>query len=236
MPETLYFVSFVAASPRIRAECSTFLITIGRIVLSSKLPWDPANATAASSPRTWMQTMIIASSCVGFTLPGMIELPGSLSGSTSSWIPVRGPDPSQRRSFAIFINETASARSAPLAATQGNFELNAMRPVIINNFLHSATILADACGKLREYCIEGTELHRDQIDDYVNRSLMLVTALSPVIGYDKASAIAHKANDEGTTLREAALASGYVSAEEFVRVVVPRQMVGRPASTHSAGA
>ena len=113
------------------------------------------------------------------------------------------------------------------AGSQGNFELNAMRPVIIANFLHSATILADACGKLREYCIEGAELHRHQIDAYVNRSLMLVTALSPVIGYDKASAIAHKASHDGTTLREAALASGFVSAEEFDRVVVPRQMVGK---------
>ena len=102
-----------------------------------------------------------------------------------------------------------------------------MRPVIINNFLHSATILADACGKLRQYCIDGTQLHRDQVDDYLNRSLMLVTALSPVIGYDKASAIAHKANDEGSTLREAALATGYVDAADFDRIVNPAAMVGR---------
>jgi fumarate hydratase class II len=103
-----------------------------------------------------------------------------------------------------------------------------MRPVIITNFLHSATILADACGKLREYCIEGTELNRDQIGAYVNRSLMLVTALSPVIGYDKASAIAHKANDEGTTLREAALATGYIDAADFDRILNPAAMVGSP--------
>ncbi|MCW2760101.1 MAG: fumarate hydratase, class [Marmoricola sp.] len=100
------------------------------------------------------------------------------------------------------------------AGSQGNFELNAMRPIIINSFLHSANILADACTKLREYCIEGTDLNREQIDTYVERSLMLVTALSPVIGYDKASAIAHKANDEGTTLRNAALDSGYVAAKD----------------------
>ncbi|GAA3368749.1 class II fumarate hydratase [Streptomyces sannanensis] len=113
------------------------------------------------------------------------------------------------------------------AGSQGNFELNAMRPVVINNFLHAATILADACTKMREYCIEDADLNREQIDSYVNRSLMLVTALSPVIGYDKASAIAHKANDEGTTLREAALASGYISAEEFDHIVRPAAMVGR---------
>ncbi|WP_393074623.1 lyase family protein [Streptomyces sp. LN704] len=85
---------------------------------------------------------------------------------------------------------------------------------------------ADACQKLREYCVEGAELHGEQVADYVDRSLMLVTALSPEIGYDKASAIAHKADDEGTTLREAAVASGYVSAAEFDRIVDPAAMVG----------
>jgi fumarate hydratase, class II len=125
----------------------------------------------------------------------------------------------------VCIQVLAEDGAIAFAGSQGNFELNAMRPVIINNFLHSATILAGACGKLREYCIEGTQLHTGQIEDYVNRSLMLVTALSPVIGYDKASAIAHKANDEGTTLREAALATGYVSAADFDRVVRPAAMV-----------
>jgi fumarate hydratase, class II len=114
------------------------------------------------------------------------------------------------------------------AGSQGNFELNAMRPVIISNFLHSATILADACGKLLEYCVEGTELNRAQIDAFVGRSLMLVTALSPVIGYDKASVVAHKASDEGTTLREAALATGYIDAADFDRIVNPAAMVGTP--------
>jgi len=127
----------------------------------------------------------------------------------------------------VCIQVLADDSAIAFAGSQGNFELNAMRPIIINNFLHSAVILADACGKLRAYCIEGTELHRDQVDAYVNRSLMLVTALSPVIGYDKASAIAHKANDEGTTLREAALATGYIGAAEFDRVVNPAAMVGR---------
>nr|WP_281427994.1 class II fumarate hydratase [Streptomyces yatensis] len=115
------------------------------------------------------------------------------------------------------------------AGAQGNFELNAMRPIVINNVLHSARILGDACEKLRRYSVEGTELDRPTIDEYVDRSLMLVTALSPTIGYDKASAIAHKADDEGTTLREAALASG-VSAADFDRLADPTTMVGRPRS------
>jgi fumarate hydratase class II len=127
----------------------------------------------------------------------------------------------------VCLQVLADDSAIAFAGSQGNFELNAMRPVIISNFLHSATILGDACGKLRQYCIDGTQLHRDQIDDYVHRSLMLVTALSPAIGYDKASAIAHKANDEGTTLREAALATGYVSAQDFDRIVNPAAMVGQ---------
>jgi fumarate hydratase class II len=100
-----------------------------------------------------------------------------------------------------------------------------MRPVIIKNFLHSARVLADASEKLRTYCIEGAELHRQQIDDYLSRSLVLVTALSPEIGYDKASQIAHKADDEDTTLREAALATGCITEKDFDRIVDPKRMV-----------
>ena len=84
---------------------------IGRIALSWKLPCEPANATAVSSPMTWMQTITIASHWVGLTLPGMIELPGSLSGSLSSAMPVRGPDASHRMSLANFISVTATPRS-----------------------------------------------------------------------------------------------------------------------------
>ena len=112
------------------------------------------------------------------------------------------------------------------AGAQGNFELNAMRPIIINNVRHSARILGDACQKLREFSIEGTELDQQKVSDYVDRSLMLVTALSPHVGYDKASAIAHKADDEGTTLREAALSLG-VSADEFDRMTAARNTVAQ---------
>jgi fumarate hydratase, class II len=164
----------------------------------------------ASGPRCGLSELVLPAN-----EPGSSIMPGKVN-------------PTQCEAMVMVCIQVLSEDSAiAFAGSQGNFELNAMRPVIIANFLHSATILGDACGKLREYCIEGTQLHRDQIDDYVNRSLMLVTALSPVIGYDKASAIAHKANDDGTTLREAALASGFVSAEEFDRVVVPGEMVGK---------
>jgi fumarate hydratase, class II len=163
----------------------------------------------ASGPRCGLGELILPAN-----EPGSSIMPGKVN-------------PTQCEAMVTVCIQVLSEDTAiAFAATQGNFELNAMRPVIISNFLHAATILADACAKLRQYCIECTELHRDQIDAYVSRSLMLVTALSPVIGYDKASAIAHKASDEGTTLREAALASGYVTADEFDRAVNPAAMVG----------
>jgi fumarate hydratase class II len=164
----------------------------------------------ASGPRCGLSELILPAN-----EPGSSIMPGKVN-------------PTQCEAMImVCIQVLAEDSATAFAGSQGNFELNAMRPLVINNFLHSATILADACGKFRQYCIEGTELHQDQIDAYLNRSLMLVTALSPVIGYDKASAIAHKANDEGTTLREAALATGYISATEFDRIVNPAAMVGR---------
>jgi fumarate hydratase, class II len=126
----------------------------------------------------------------------------------------------------VCIQVIGEDNAVAFAGSQGNFELNAMRPIIINNVLHSARILGDACEKFREFSVEGTRLNRQRIDETVDRSLMLVTALSPVIGYDKASAIAHQANDEGLTLKEAALKSGYIDAKRFDEIVDPGKMVG----------
>ena len=127
----------------------------------------------------------------------------------------------------VCIQVIAEDSAVAFAGSQGNFELNAMRPIVINNFLHSATILGDACNKLRQFSVEGTRLNRKHIDEMVGRSLMLVTALSPVIGYDKASAIAHAANDHDLTLRQAAIASGAIDGEHFDAIVAPEKMVGR---------
>ncbi|MEE7490830.1 fumarate hydratase, class II [Methylobacterium oryzae] len=125
----------------------------------------------------------------------------------------------------VCIQVIGEDNAVAFAGSQGNFELNAMRPIIINNTLHSIRVLGDACEKFRTYSVAGTELNRTRIDETVNQSLMLVTALSPVIGYDLASKIAHRANDEGTTLRAAALAAG-VPAERFDAVCDPRTMIG----------
>jgi fumarate hydratase, class II len=126
----------------------------------------------------------------------------------------------------IAIQVIGDDTAVAFAGSQGNFELNAMRPVIINNFLHSAIILADGCEKFRRFSVEGTELDRERIDRYVDNSLMLVTALSPVIGYQNAAHIAEKAAAEGTTLKEAAIASGKIQEDEYDRIIVPKTMIG----------
>lgn len=113
-----------------------------------------------------------------------------------------------------------------LAGSQGNFELNVFKPVIIHNFLHSVRLLADACRCFREFCVEGIQADSAKLKDYTNRSLMLVTALSPKIGYDKAAEVAKKAHKEGTTLKEACLALGYLKADEFDKLVRPENMLG----------
>ena len=125
----------------------------------------------------------------------------------------------------ICIQVIGEDTAVAFAGSQGNFELNAMRPIVINNFLHAATILSDGSDKFRTYSVEGTQLNLPKISEYLNRSLMLVTALSPEIGYDKASAIAHAAMDNNQTLREAALASGFIDAGKFDEIVDPKKMV-----------
>jgi fumarate hydratase, class II len=107
----------------------------------------------------------------------------------------------------------------------GYLEMNVYKPLIIFNITHSITLLTDGCTNFGKFLIEGTQPNLKKIAEYVNRSLMLVTALSPVIGYDKSSKIAHHAMDNDLTLRDAALQLGFVTAEEFDRVVDPKKMV-----------
>jgi fumarate hydratase class II len=126
----------------------------------------------------------------------------------------------------ICIQVIGEDTAVSFAASQGNFELNTMRPIIINNVLHSARILADGMEKFRLHSVAGTRLNEKRISQYVNESVMLVTALSPSIGYDKASEIAHAAMQQDLTLRDAAIRSGAVTAEDFDRLVDPRKLVG----------
>ncbi|MDP1550016.1 MAG: class II fumarate hydratase, partial [Nitrosomonas sp.] len=109
----------------------------------------------------------------------------------------------------------------------GNFELNVMKPLIIHNFLQSVRLLADAMVSFNEHCAAGIEANIERIDMLMHHSLMLVTALNPHIGYDKAAEIAKKAHREGITLKAAAIATGYVTSEQFESWVIPEKMVGK---------
>jgi fumarate hydratase class II len=120
----------------------------------------------------------------------------------------------------VFGNDTAIT----IAGSQGNFELNVYKPVMIHNFLHSVRLLHDACHGFVEYCIKGIELNREQIDDYLKNSLMLVTALNPHIGYDKAAQVAKNAHKKKISLRESAVELGFLSGEDFDKYVKPEEM------------
>jgi len=114
-----------------------------------------------------------------------------------------------------------------VGGSMGNFELNVFKPVIIHNFLQSVRLLADGAVSFNDNCVVGIEPNRERIEKSVKESLMLVTALNPHIGYDKAAQIAKKAYQEGTTLKEAAMNLGYVTAEQFDQWVRPEDMVGK---------
>lgn len=161
----------------------------------------------ASGPRCGLAELVLPAN-----EPGSSIMPGKVN-------------PTQCEAMLMICIQVMGDDSAvAFAGSQGNFELNAMRPIIINNFLHSARILADGCEKFRLYSVEGTTLNEKRIAKFVSNSLMLVTALSPVIGYDKASKIAHTALDEGTTLRDAALKTGWIDAKTFDQIVDPEKM------------
>ena len=113
-----------------------------------------------------------------------------------------------------------------IAGSQGNFELNVFKPVLIHNLLHSITLLADSCVLFAKYCVDGIQANRSKIEHYLESSLMLVTALSPHIGYDKAAKVAKHAHEKGSTLRHACIELGFLSGEEFDRFVVPQKMIG----------
>jgi len=121
----------------------------------------------------------------------------------------------------VIGNDTAIA----MAGTQGNFELNVFKPLIIHNLMHSIALLANACTSFTDFCVVGIEADRERISGYVENSLMLVTALSPHIGYDNAAKVAKKAHADNTTLRQAAVALGLIKPEDFDRYVRPEKML-----------
>ncbi len=147
--------------------------------------------------------------------PGSSIMPGKVNPTQSEAVTMLAAQ--------VFGNDVA----INFGGASGNFELNVFRPMVAHNFLQSVRLLADGMVSFNDHCAVGIEPNRERIDELVGRSLMLVTALNTHIGYDKAAFIAKKAHKEGTSLREAAIASGHVTAEQFDQWVVPGHMVGR---------
>jgi fumarate hydratase class II len=156
-----------------------------------------------SGPRTGFNELIFPAN-----EPGSSIMPGKVN-------------PTQAEAMLmVAIQVIASDVAVTMGGAEGNFELNTFRPILISNYLHSALIMADMCDHFREFMVEGAKVNEARLQENIDRSVMMVTALSPVIGYGKAAAIAHYAIDHDLTLKEAALAKG-VSEELFDRVVNP---------------
>jgi fumarate hydratase class II len=135
-------------------------------------------------------------------------------------------NPTQAEALAmVAVQVMANDTAVGFGGAGGYLEMNVYKPLIIFNATHSITILTDSCTNFRKFLVEGTKPNLKKINQYVEESLMLVTALSPVIGYDKASKIAHYAMDNDLTLKAAALKLGFVTEAEFDRVVDPKKMV-----------
>jgi fumarate hydratase, class II len=197
------FMAQGSLDPMVRAHAALRGLAVALMKVVNDMRW------LASGPRCGLAELKLSDN-----EPGSSIMPGKVN-------------PTQCEAMVmIAIQVMGNDTAVAFAGSQGNFELNAMRPIIINNFLHSARILADGCGKFREFSVQGTELNEEKIKSYVEGSVMLVTALSPAIGYQNAAHIAEKAIADGTTLREAALASGKVDEALFDKTIVPLSMVG----------
>jgi fumarate hydratase class II len=161
----------------------------------------------ASGPRCGLGELIIPEN-----EPGSSIMPGKVNPTQCEAITM------------VAVQVMGNDAAIGFAGSQGNFELNVFKPVIIHNFLHSVRLLSDACRSFTEHCVHGIEVNRTQIDHYLKHSLMLVTALNPVVGYDKAAKIAHTAHRDHSSLRDAALKLGFLTADEFDQWMKPEQM------------
>ena len=181
----------------VRAHAGLKAAAVTLFKIANDLRW------LGSGPRTGIHELILPAN-----EPGSSIMPGKVN-------------PTQAEAMLmVAIQVIASDVAVTMGGAEGNFELNAFRPVLISNYLHSALIMADMCDHFRKFMIEGAELNEPKLKQNIDRSVMMVTALSPVIGYDKAAAISHYAIDHDLTLKRAALANG-VSEDLYDRVVNP---------------
>jgi fumarate hydratase, class II len=186
--------------PMVRAHAGLKAVAVTLFKIANDLRW------LGSGPRTGLHELILPSN-----EPGSSIMPGKVN-------------PTQAEAMLmVAIQVIGSDVAVTIGGAEGNFELNAFRPILISNYLHSALILADMCDHFREFMVEGVQVNDAKLKDNIQRSVMMVTALSPVIGYDQASVISHYAIDHDLTLKEAALAKG-VTEDLYDRIVKPLEL------------
>ncbi len=196
------FEAMAAADALVHAHGALKTLAAGLMKIANDVRW------LASGPRSGIGEISIPEN-----EPGSSIMPGKVNPTQSEAITML--------CCQVFGNDVA----INFGGASGNFELNVFRPMITHNFLQSVRLLADGMASFNDHCAVGITANRERIEELVSRSLMLVTALNPHIGYDKAAQIAKKAHKEGTSLREAAVASGFVTAEQFDQWVRPEKMV-----------
>lgn len=196
------FAALAANDAMVSASAALRTLAVALMKIANDIRW------LGSGPRCGLNELILPENEPGSSImPGKVN-PTQCEAMTMVCVQVMGHD-------------TAIA----IAGSQGNFELNVFKPLIIYNFLHASRLLTDAMHSFKTYCIDGLTANLDQINHYIKNSLMLVTALNPVIGYDKAAKIAKKAYADKSSLREAAIALGFLTGEAFDQAVVPAKMV-----------
>lgn len=197
------FYALASHDPLVAASGALRTLSVALMKIANDIRW------LGSGPRAGLAELLLPEN-----EPGSSIMPGKVN-------------PTQSEAMTMVCAQVHGNDSAiGFAGSQGNFELNVFKPVIIHNFLHSVELLTDCCRTFREFCVEGIQADAARLKDYTHRSLMLVTALSPKIGYDKAAAVAKKAHHENSTLKEACLALGYLKADEFDKLVRPEDMLG----------
>ena len=197
------FAAQASLDMMVRASASLRGAAVALMKIANDMRW------LASGPRCGLGELLLPEN-----EPGSSIMPGKVNPTQSEAL------------VMICIQVIGEDTAVAFAGSQGNFELNAMRPIIINNVLHCTRILADGCKMFRLHAVEGTALNEKRIGQYVAQSVMLVTALSPLIGYDKASEIAHTAMEQDQTLKQAAVQSGAVSEQQFDELVDASKLVG----------
>jgi len=197
------FAAIAASDAMVRMSSALRNLAMSLMKIANDIRW------LGSGPRCGFYELILPEN-----EPGSSIMPGKVN-------------PTQAEAMLMVCTQVMSLDVATgFAGASGNFELNTFRPLIIRNVLTQVQLLGDACQKFKKYCLDGIEINNEKVTEYLERSLMLVTALSPVIGYDKAATIAHKAMKENLSLRAAAIDSGFISGEDFDKIVIPSKMVG----------